>query len=197
MPGPATESTAPQGPVGPPTGTDPGGAGGAEAPPTGGTTTPTGTEPGGTGTDPGGGTPPRTDPPTPPASGPRIPIDPASALDRLFGITDRLDALNLGIAGTDSREAIRTQLAAGGGRTGELLAAMDAARDTLEAIMDTPGIPSSVRAQAAFEVAGILRATPGIARDRIRSFYERATQLEPGSSLFRQALQDFISGSDE
>lgn len=189
------DAAPPTGPPEPAGGTEPGPAGGGDPGTGGGTPVPGRTDGGTTGT--GGEAPPRTDPQPPPVSGPRIVIDPASALDRLFEITDRLDALNSGIAGTDNRESIRTQLAAGGGRTGELRAAMDAARDTLEAIVDTPGIPSSVRAQAAFEVAGILRATPGVARDRIRSFYERATQLEPGSSLFRQALQDFISGSDE
>lgn len=186
----------------------PGGGTGAESPGGGGTSTNPGDPPqppretgtGGTGpaAETGStGTPSGPSGPADPAPGPRIAVAPADALDRLFGMTDRLDALNAEIAGTDSREAIRDLLAAGGGRTAELRRAMDAARDTLEAMVETPGIDSPVRAQAAFETANLLRATPGVSREQVRSFYERATQLEPGSALFRQALQDFLRGGAE
>lgn len=203
----------PSGPALPgPVAGSPGGETGGEvdpANPTGGTETPpegtAGGAPGGSGpvTPPTGGgevTPGPATPggqvdPPPTAEGPRIAIVPSGAMDRLFGLTDRLDALyesTVGVSG--DWDATRSYLASGDGRAGELRGAMEAARDTLEAIAQTSGVPDGVRAQAAFETANILRALPGASRDRIRALYEQATRLEPRSEYFQQALRDFSRG---
>lgn len=134
--------------------------------------------------------------PAPPIPVPAISVTPEAALDLLFQQTDRLDALNARILGTEvpGPEVIRDHLARGGAGSAELRAAMLAARDTLEAILEAPGVAPSIRAQAAWEAASLLRATPGSSRDRILALLERAVQLDPDSDEFRRALQAFRSG---
>ena len=133
--------------------------------------------------------------PPPPATSPRIRVDPASARQMVNRQAIRFDdAISEGRTGIPTGAEVRGILEGGGPDAGRIRRVLVAARDTLLAVYEEPTVDGADRARAAFNLGVLAEADPGASREDMIGWFRQAVGLDPTNEAYRMTLQGLQGG---